>query len=264
MPANLNTLGSRYFHSYAGDHQADWKEKTGKFCNFFGRVAFGKKIVINQKDYNVKVAHLAQKIFAGMAAVLLSGLCLIGTALLKASKSHRQAYERVINIEKIKKHTLLKSASEHPKNEQVVEEQDELCKKAQAGLKPVNKNNTKMSPSQKAVEQFVRKVESNKLFNFVISNLNDGPAPAVTKDDNFKWESDEETPSNTRNSSSTAVSNETKEDRTSLSIFQRPAMKPSTANDKELNDEFEKKLNEEFKKRRRVFEGADDSIEEEW
>ena len=284
MPANLNTLGSRYFHSYAGDHQADWKEKTGKFCNFFGRVAFGKKIVINEKDYNVKVAHLAQKIFAGMAAVLLSGLCLIGTALLKASKSHRQAYERVINIEKIKKHTLLKSESNQAKNENGLSEEDELCKKAKAGLKPVDQNNTKMSPFQRQLqkkleesEQFIRKLESSKLFTLVqenledkatpVANLEDKATPVANNVDDDEWElppiqSDDELPSDIKNSLLSLESIETKKEKTSTCIHLQASMQPATATNKELLKEFEDKRNKEFEKLRRLYEGDVNSVEE--
>lgn len=274
MPANLNTLGSRYFHSYAGDHQADWKEKTGKFCNFFGRVAFGKKIVINDKDYNVKVANLAQKIFAGMASILLGGLCLIGTALLKASKSHRQAYERVINIEKIKKHTLLKSETTKSKNESVVDEQDELCKKAQARLKPVDQNNTKMSPFQRQLqkkleesEQFIRELESSKLFTLVQENLEDTATPVTNNVDDDEWElppiqSDDELPSDIKNSLLSLESIETKKEKTSTCIHLQASMQPATATNKELLKEFEDKRNKEFEKLRRLYEGDVNSVEE--
>lgn len=105
MSNGLKNIGPRCLHQYEGSsHKPDRKEKAGNYLNKLPCLALGKTIIIHKNDdeFSVKVKHVVLRILAAVGATLLLPASIIGLLLIAKSKSHKKAYQLILQIEKDK------------------------------------------------------------------------------------------------------------------------------------------------------------------
>lgn len=89
-------LGTRILNTYEGTRSTkkDSFEKLSDICGFFLHQAAGKKIILHQGSCEVKTAHVALRILAGLAAVLTLPITILGLIFTSLSKSHSKVHEQ--------------------------------------------------------------------------------------------------------------------------------------------------------------------------